>query len=145
MLLIEIALIVLIASVIWEKKRTKIINLYKSIEKWLDVIFPPVFINTGHASREAEENQMKAENKLSFLRAVRDYCMAEGLTCKVGEDFKDDAMYVIVYDTEKNIAWRTLVKRKDYEEDPIACVDDIKMTYKAALEKSYKEETNGRC
>lgn len=132
-LLIKIVLVVLIASVIWEKKKTKIINLYKSIEKWLDYIFPPVYIDTGHASREAEENRVKAENKLYFLRAVRDYCKAEGLDCKVGEDFKDDALYVMLYDTEKNIAWKTLIKRKDYEEDPIACAYEIKILWRAAL------------
>ena len=133
MLLIKIALIILIAWVIWEKKKTSIINLYKSIKKWIDAIRPSaIYIDTSHAKRRAENTHL-------FYWKLEMFSRTSGIEYKVWEDFKVDGLAVRLYDPKTNLSWRTLVKREEYEEDPIACVDHIRTSWRTALE-IYKEE-----
>lgn len=134
MLLIKTALVVLIAWTIWEKKKTSIINLYKSIKKWIDAIRPSaVYIDTGHANR-------RAENTHHFYRKLEMFSRTSGIEYKVWEDFKVDGLVVRLYDPKTNLAWQTLIKREEYEEDPITCMYNIRTSWRKALKKSCKEE-----
>lgn len=128
--LIIVGLICLVCSSIIKKKFSELEKLL--YEQWQE--------RQNKVSEEALEACRRAENTHRFYWKLETFSRIEGIEYKVWEDFKEDGLTVRLYDPKTNLSWQTLVKRKEYEEDPITCMYNIRTSWRAALEKSYKEE-----
>lgn len=77
------------------------------------------------------ETRRRAMNKRSFLRELEDFCLDEGLDLEVWEDYKFDALGIRLHDKKTNRAMQARVKRRNYEDTPIASANRIKRAWEA--------------